>query len=69
MPTEHPLADWLGHSWCHCCGQMLSAVSGLSLVVGCAISCLGLGVVVTFGIGLIHTYERYAYPPFFFIED
>lgn len=42
-------------------GQMFSAVNGkgLSVAVGCAIGALCIGMVATFGIAILHTYERW----------
>ena len=47
---------------CIIAGQMLSAVNGagLSIAVGCVISALGIGLIATFGIAILHTVERYA---------
>ena len=46
-------------------GQLLSAVNGagLSVAVGCVISALCIGLVATFGIAIVHIYERYNVPP------
>ncbi|KAI9659986.1 MAG: hypothetical protein M1821_001338 [Bathelium mastoideum] len=46
-------------------GQMLSAINGgnMSIAVGCVIGALGIGLLVTFGIAILHTYERYAWIP------
>ena len=43
-------------------GQMFSAVNGagLSIAVGCVISALCMGLIATFGIAILHTYERCA---------
>lgn len=43
-------------------GQMFSAVNGagLSIAVGCVISALCIGLIATFGIAILHTYERCA---------
>jgi purine-cytosine permease-like protein len=43
-------------------GQMFSAVNGagLSITVGCVISALCIGLIATFGIAILHTYERCA---------
>ena len=42
-------------------GQMFSAVNGghLTIVVGCVIGALCIGLVAGFGIAIIHVYERY----------
>ncbi|KAI4188349.1 MAG: hypothetical protein LQ346_005326 [Caloplaca aetnensis] len=46
-------------------GQTFSAVNGagLSIAVGCVISALCIGVVAIFGIGVLHSFERYAWCP------
>ena len=43
-------------------GQMLSAVNGagLTIAVGCIISALCTGLIASFGITLVHRFERYA---------
>ena len=45
---------------CIIAGQMFSAVNGhgLSIAVGCVISALCIGLVATFGIRLVHRFER-----------
>ncbi|KAL8759729.1 MAG: hypothetical protein Q9184_003532 [Pyrenodesmia sp. 2 TL-2023] len=45
-------------------GQTFSAVNGagLSIAVGCVISALCIGVIAIFGIGILHSFERYHYP-------
>lgn len=42
-------------------GQTFSAVNGagLSIAVGCVISAICIGVIAIFGIGILHSYERY----------
>ena len=47
---------------CIITGQMLSAINGagLSIAVGCVISALCIGLIATFGIGIVHTVERCA---------
>ena len=42
-------------------GQMFSAVNGagLTVAVGCVVSALCIGLVATFGIGIVHMYERF----------
>ena len=47
---------------CILAGQMFSAVNGagLSIALGCVISALCIGVIATFGIAIVHTYEKYA---------
>ena len=47
---------------CILAGQMFSAVNGagLSIALGCVISALCIGLIATFGIGIVHTYEKYA---------
>lgn len=47
---------------CILAGQMFSAVNGagLSIAVGCVISALCIGVIATFGIAIVNTYEKYA---------
>lgn len=54
-------AGW-GIIACIIAGQMISAVNGhgLSIAVGCAIAALCIGVLCTFGIAVLHIYERYA---------
>ncbi|KAL9100878.1 MAG: hypothetical protein Q9163_003805 [Psora crenata] len=46
-------------------GQVFSAVNGagLTIAVGCVISALCIGLVATFGIAILHIYERYAWIP------
>ena len=41
-------------------GQMFSAVNGggLTVAVGCVVSALCIGLVATFGIAIVHVYER-----------
>ncbi|KAK3704326.1 Vitamin B6 transporter [Vermiconidia calcicola] len=51
-------------------GQLISAVngSGLSIAVGCVVAALCIGGLATFGIAVLHVYERYAaYPQLFAI--
>jgi purine-cytosine permease-like protein len=53
---------------CIIAGQMISAVNGggLTIAVGCVIAALCIGVLTTFGIAILHVYERYAgYPQAF----
>lgn len=53
---------------CIIAGQMISAVNGggLTIAVGCVIAALCIGVLTTFGIAILHIYERYAgYPQTF----
>ncbi len=47
---------------CIIAGQMFSAVNGggLSIAVGCVVSALCIGFIATFGIAIVHTFERYA---------
>lgn len=47
---------------CIIAGQMFSAINGkgLSIAVGCVISALCIGLVATFGIAIVHTFERFA---------
>ena len=47
---------------CIVAGQMLSAVNGggLSIAVGCVVSALCIGFIATFGIAIVHTFERYS---------
>ena len=44
-------------------GQLFSAVDGghLSIVCGCVIGALCIGLIATFGIAIIHVYERFAF--------
>ena len=46
-------------------GQMLSAVNGggMTIAVGCVVGALGIGLLATFGLGILHAYERYAWIP------
>ncbi|KAL8722069.1 MAG: hypothetical protein Q9225_001391 [Loekoesia sp. 1 TL-2023] len=46
-------------------GQTFSAVNGagLSIAVGCVISALCIGIIAIFGIGILHSFERYAWIP------
>ncbi|KAL9097497.1 MAG: hypothetical protein Q9165_000393 [Trypethelium subeluteriae] len=46
-------------------GQTLSAVNGgsMTIAVGCIVGGLGIGLLATFGIAALHTYERYAWIP------
>ena len=41
-------------------GQIFSAVNGagLTVAVGCVVSALCIGLVATFGIAIVHVYER-----------
>ena len=50
---------------CILAGQMFSAVNGagLSIALGCVISALYIGLIATFGIAIVHTYEKYAVDP------
>ena len=45
-------------------GQMFSAVNGggMSTAVGCVITALCIGLIATFGIGILQTYERCVQP-------
>lgn len=45
---------------CIVAGQMLSAVNGggMSIAVGCVVSAICIGIIATFGIAVIHVYER-----------
>ena len=54
-------AGW-GIIECIIAGQMFSAVNGggLSIAVGCVVSALCIGLIATFGIAFVHTYERCA---------
>ena len=47
---------------CIIADQMFSAINGagLSIAVGSAISAIHIGLVATFGIGLVYSFERYA---------
>ena len=47
---------------CIIAGQMFSAVNGggLSIAVGCVVSALCIGFIATFGIAMVHAYERCA---------
>ena len=47
---------------CIVAGQMISAVNGggLTIAVGCIIAALCIGVLTTFGIAIIHVFERYS---------
>lgn len=47
---------------CIIAGQMFSAVNGkgLSIAVGCVISALCIGLLATFGIAILHKFERCA---------
>ena len=46
---------------CITAGQLISAINGqgLSIAVGCAIAALCIGALCTFGIAILHIYERY----------
>jgi len=48
---------------CIITGQMITAVNGggLSLVVGCVIAALCIGLIATFGINYLNKIERYAH--------
>ncbi|KAL8781795.1 MAG: hypothetical protein Q9203_000107 [Teloschistes exilis] len=50
---------------CIISGQIISAVNGggLTIAAGCVISALCIGLIATFGIAMVHTYERYAFIP------
>ena len=50
---------------CIIAGQMISAVNGggLTIAVGCIIAAICIGLVATFGIAIVHTFERYAFIP------
>lgn len=50
---------------CIIAGQMFSAVNGggLSVAVGCIVSAFCIGFIATFGIAIVHTFERYAFIP------
>ncbi|KAL8874690.1 MAG: hypothetical protein Q9174_000030 [Haloplaca sp. 1 TL-2023] len=50
---------------CIVAGQIISAVNGngLTIAVGCIIAALCIGLLATFGISVLHTYERYAFIP------
>ncbi|KAL8695479.1 MAG: hypothetical protein Q9218_000057 [Villophora microphyllina] len=50
---------------CIISGQIISAVNGgnLTIAVGCVISALCIGLIATFGIAIVHTFERYAFIP------
>ncbi|KAL9597049.1 MAG: hypothetical protein Q9179_004406 [Wetmoreana sp. 5 TL-2023] len=50
---------------CVITGQIISAVNGagLTIAVGCIVAALCIGLVATFGIAIVHTYERYAFVP------
>ncbi|KAL8634143.1 hypothetical protein Q9189_000062 [Teloschistes chrysophthalmus] len=50
---------------CIISGQIISAVNGggLTIAVGRVISALCIGLIATFGIAILHTYERYAFIP------
>ena len=45
---------------CIIAGQILSAVSGggMSIAVGCIVSAICIGLIATFGIAIVHIYER-----------
>lgn len=45
---------------CIIAGQMFSAVNGggLSVAVGCIVSAFCIGFIATFGIAIVHTFER-----------
>lgn len=47
---------------CIIAGQMFSAINGagLSVAVGCVISAVCIGLIATFGIAVVHTFERCA---------
>ena len=49
---------------CIIAGQMFSAVNGggMSIAVGCAVSALCIGLIATFGIAIVQTYERCVQP-------
>ena len=48
---------------CIIAGQMFSAVNGdgMSIAVGCAVAALCTGLIATFGIAIVHVYERYVH--------
>lgn len=48
---------------CIVAGQMISAVNGkgLSIALGCVITAVCVGLVATFGIALVHRFERYVF--------
>ncbi|KAL9635519.1 MAG: hypothetical protein Q9164_003400 [Protoblastenia rupestris] len=50
---------------CILAGQMFSAINGkgLTVAVGCVISALCIGLIATFGISIVHKFERYAFIP------
>lgn len=50
---------------CIITGQIISAVNGggLTVAVGCLIAALCTGLIATFGIAIVHAYERYAFIP------
>ena len=50
---------------CIIAGQIISAVNGggLTIAVGCVIAAICIGLVATFGIAVVHTFERYAFIP------
>jgi len=55
---------------CHSARVVISAVdgSGLSIAVGCVVAALCIGGLATFGIAVLHVYERYAaFPQLFAI--
>lgn len=47
---------------CIIAGQMFSAINGggLTIAVGCIVASLLIGLIATFGIGIVHTIERCA---------
>ena len=47
---------------CIIAGQMFSAVNGagMTIAVGCIVAALLIGLIATFGIALVHSFERYA---------
>lgn len=50
---------------CIIVGQIISAVNGggLTIAVGCIIATLCISLVATFGIAIVHIFERYAFAP------
>lgn len=50
---------------CIIAGQIISAVNGgcLTIAVGCIIAAFCIGLVATFGIAIVHIFERYAFIP------